>query len=244
PRAPQAAARGGVRGVPHPARAARAARLDALRRRTADARDRARHDERPALAAARRAVARHRADPDPADLRRRSSDRRVRHCRASGGAERARSAARRDQRVRAANRRARSDRRPARARSLPRSECRVSWRVGIDIGGTFTDLVALADDGRLIRHKVASTPQAPEDGLLDALRALLSEMAPHEIALVAHASTIATNALLGQMHLELPRVAFVTTEGFRDVLEIGRQNRSVLYDLDVRRPKPLARRED
>jgi len=120
----------------------------------------------------------------------------------------------------------------------------VSWRVGIDIGGTFTDLVALADDGRLIRHKVASTPQAPEDGLLDALRALLSEMAPHEIALVAHASTIATNALLGQMHLELPRVAFVTTEGFRDVLEIGRQNRSVLYDLDVRRPKPLARRED
>ncbi|MBV9409046.1 MAG: hydantoinase/oxoprolinase family protein [Candidatus Eremiobacteraeota bacterium] len=120
----------------------------------------------------------------------------------------------------------------------------MSWRVGVDIGGTFTDLVALADDGRLVRHKVASTPRAPEEGLLDALRALLREIAPHEIALVAHASTIATNALLGQMNLELPRVAFVTTEGFRDVLEIGRQNRSAIYDLNVRRPAPLARRED
>jgi N-methylhydantoinase A len=120
----------------------------------------------------------------------------------------------------------------------------MSWRVGIDIGGTFTDLVALADDGRLIRHKISSTPRAPEDGLLGALEELLREIAPHEIALVAHASTIATNALLGQVHLELPRVAFVTTEGFRDVLEIGRQNRSAIYDLEVTRPKPLARRED
>jgi N-methylhydantoinase A len=120
----------------------------------------------------------------------------------------------------------------------------VSWRVGIDIGGTFTDLVALADDGRLIRHKVSSTPRAPEEGLLDALRALLEEVSAGEIALVAHASTIATNALLGQVHLELPRVAFITTEGFRDVLEIGRQNRSAIYDLNVTRPKPLARRED
>jgi N-methylhydantoinase A len=120
----------------------------------------------------------------------------------------------------------------------------MSWRVGIDIGGTFTDLVALADDGRLIRHKVSSTPRAPEEGLLDALRALLEEVAANEITLVAHASTIATNALLGQVHLELPRVAFITTEGFRDVLEIGRQNRSALYDLNVTRPKPLARRED
>jgi N-methylhydantoinase A len=120
----------------------------------------------------------------------------------------------------------------------------MTWRVGIDIGGTFTDLVALADDGRLIRHKVSSTPRAPEEGLLDALRALLDEVSATEIALVAHASTIATNALLGQVHLELPRVAFITTEGFRDVLEIGRQNRSAIYDLNVTRPKPLARRED
>ena len=120
----------------------------------------------------------------------------------------------------------------------------MSWRVGGDIGGTFTDLVALSDDGRLIRHKVSSTPRAPEEGLLDALHALLDEVAASEIALVAHASTIATNALLGQVHLELPRVGFITTEGFRDVLEIGRQNRSAIYDLNVTRPKPLAKRED
>ena len=104
----------------------------------------------------------------------------------------------------------------------------MSWRVGIDIGGTFTDLVALEDDGRLVRFKVSSTPQAPEDGLLESLRSLLADVAPGEVALVAHASTIATNALLGQVHLELPRVAFITTEGFRDVLEIGRQNRSLI----------------
>ncbi len=120
----------------------------------------------------------------------------------------------------------------------------MSWRVGIDIGGTFTDLVALEDDGRLVRFKVSSTPQAPEDGLLEALRSLLADVSPADVALVAHASTIATNALLGQVHLELPRVAFITTEGFRDVLEIGRQNRSLIYDLNVTRPKPLARRED
>jgi N-methylhydantoinase A len=120
----------------------------------------------------------------------------------------------------------------------------MSWRVGVDIGGTFTDLVALADDGRLMRHKLSSTPRAPEQGLLETLRALLKEVDGSEIALVAHASTIATNALLGQVHLDLPRVAFITTEGFRDVLEIGRQNRSAIYDLNVTRPKPLARRED
>jgi N-methylhydantoinase A len=120
----------------------------------------------------------------------------------------------------------------------------MTWRVGVDIGGTFTDLVALSDTGALVRFKVPSTPRAPEDGMLAGLRALLADASPAQIAIVAHASTIATNALLGQMHLELPRVAFITTEGFRDVLEIGRQNRSAIYDLAVTRPRPLARRED
>lgn len=117
-------------------------------------------------------------------------------------------------------------------------------RVGIDIGGTFTDLVALDADGKLTRLKIASTPRRPELGFLAVLDALLADCDPERIELVAHASTIATNALLGQMHLELPRVAFVTTAGFRDVLEIGRQNRSAIYDLDVTRPRPLAHRED
>jgi N-methylhydantoinase A len=120
----------------------------------------------------------------------------------------------------------------------------VSWRVGVDVGGTFTDLVATDAGGVIVRLKVATTPKAPEEGLLDALRTLLRDVDAGAIVQLSHASTIATNALLGQVHLDLPRVAFVTTEGFRDVLEIGRQARSSVYDLNVTRPVPLARRED
>jgi N-methylhydantoinase A len=120
----------------------------------------------------------------------------------------------------------------------------MNWRVGIDVGGTFTDLVASDGAGRLLRFKVATTPRAPEDGFLAAVWELLHVVDPAEIVSLAHASTIATNALLGQVHLELPRVAFITTEGFRDVLEIGRQSRSHVYDLNVRRPVPLANRAD
>ena len=118
------------------------------------------------------------------------------------------------------------------------------WRVGIDVGGTFTDLVAISDRGDVARVKVPSTPRAPERGLLDALAAFVKDVSPDAIAHIGHASTIATNALLGQIHLELPRVGFLTTHGFRDLVEIGRQNRSAVYDLHVRRPKPLAVRDD
>ncbi len=120
----------------------------------------------------------------------------------------------------------------------------LTWRVGVDVGGTFTDLVALSSAGDLIRAKVSSTPRAPEAGMLQAIRDLLRDVIPSEIEHVGHASTIATNALLGQVHLELPRVALITTEGFRDVVEIGRQNRSAVYDLHVKRPRPLAARAD
>jgi N-methylhydantoinase A len=120
----------------------------------------------------------------------------------------------------------------------------MGWRVGVDVGGTFTDLVASDDTGDVRRFKVATTPRAPEEGLLAALRTLVADVDPRAIEHLSHASTIATNALLGQVHLELPRVAFITTEGFRDVLEIGRQARSSVYDLFVNRPRPLARRED
>ena len=120
----------------------------------------------------------------------------------------------------------------------------MSWRVGVDVGGTFTDLVATDAAGAIVRFKVATTPRAPEEGLLEALRTLLRDVDAAAIVQLSHASTIATNALLGQVHLDLPRVAFITTEGFRDVLEIGRQSRSAVYDLHVKRPTPLARRED
>lgn len=119
--------------------------------------------------------------------------------------------------------------------------CSRTLRVGIDVGGTFTDLVAVdAHTGERIVIKCASTPRAPEEGVL----AALDRLPPCDIEYLAHSTTIATNALLGQMHLELPRVAFVTTAGFRDVIEIGRQNRSEVYNLFVTRPKPLVARED
>jgi len=116
-------------------------------------------------------------------------------------------------------------------------------RVGIDVGGTFTDLVALDErSGELTRLKVPSTPRGPDQGVIDALALLLEKIDPSEIALLSHSTTVATNALLGQMNLELPRTALLTTEGFRDVLEIGRQNRSEVYNLNVTRPKPLVER--
>ena len=119
-------------------------------------------------------------------------------------------------------------------------------RVGIDVGGTFTDLAAVDDaKGEVLRLKVPSTPRAPERAVIAALEDLLRKgYAAGDVAFLGHSTTIATNALLGQIGLELPRVALVTTHGFRDVIEIGRQNRSAVYDLFVQRPRPLAARAD
>jgi N-methylhydantoinase A len=118
-------------------------------------------------------------------------------------------------------------------------------RVGIDVGGTFTDLEAFDARGTVMRLKVPSTPEAPERGVAAALYALRARFEePPEIEFLGHSTTIATNALLGQEGLELPRIALVTTFGFRDVIEIGRQNRSEVYDLFTRRPRPLVARVD
>jgi N-methylhydantoinase A len=121
-----------------------------------------------------------------------------------------------------------------------------SLRVGIDVGGTFTDLVAVESwSGRTITQKLASTPKEPQRAVCDVLATLLASYeSPPAIELLAHSTTIATNALLGQIGLELPRTALVTTAGFRDVIEIGRQNRSEIYNLFVERPRPLVARED
>ncbi len=119
-------------------------------------------------------------------------------------------------------------------------------RVGIDVGGTFTDLAAVESwSGKLVVQKVASTPHEPHRAVIDALAALLTRYeSPPAVEFIAHSTTIATNALLGQVGLELPRIALVTTEGFRDVIEIGRQNRSEIYNLFIERRNPLVSRED
>ncbi len=114
------------------------------------------------------------------------------------------------------------------------------FRVGIDIGGTFTDLVALEEStGELTNLKVPSTTERLVDGVADAFRRFVALVDHGEIDMIMHATTIATNAILGQVGFQLPKTALITTRGFRDVLEIGRQNRPELYNLFVKRPRPL-----
>ena len=108
--------------------------------------------------------------------------------------------------------------------------------VAVDVGGTFTDFVAVDENGNLSAFKLLTTPKRPEEAVIKGLARLSS------IEEVLHASTIGTNALLGQVGLELPRVALFTTRGFRDVIEIGRQNRPRLYDLFFEKPRPLVPR--
>ena len=110
-------------------------------------------------------------------------------------------------------------------------------RLGIDVGGTFTDLVALSE-GRLVTAKVPSTPRDQSEGVMSAIEA--AEVEAASVGALAHGMTVATNALLERRGA---RMALVTTEGFRDVLEIARQNRPSLYDLAMDRPPPLAPRE-
>ncbi|MGZ4376092.1 MAG: hydantoinase/oxoprolinase family protein, partial [Gaiellaceae bacterium] len=110
-------------------------------------------------------------------------------------------------------------------------------RVGIDVGGTFTDLVAVRD-GELVSAKVRSTPQDQSLGVMAALEA--SGLEPSEVAAIAHGTTVSTNALLERRGA---RTALVTTARFRDVIEIGRQNRPALYDLTTSPPEPLVPRE-
>ena len=118
------------------------------------------------------------------------------------------------------------------------------YRIGVDVGGTFTDLVAAPEDGGgLIPVKVLSTPRAPADGVVDALGRFLHDHMD-EASYLVHASTIGTNLFLGQMGLTLPRTALLCTEGFRDVLEIGRQRRAELYNLFYRRPRALVDRRN
>ena len=103
-------------------------------------------------------------------------------------------------------------------------------RIGVDVGGTFTDFAVF--DGRLSTFKRLSTPQAPERAVL----AGLAPIAHSASASVSHGTTVGTNAVLERRGA---RTAFIATAGFRDLLLIGRQNRTSIYDLFTDRPAPL-----
>ena len=115
------------------------------------------------------------------------------------------------------------------------------YRLGVDIGGTFTDIVVLADDGTLYSRKILSTPDDYARAIEEGIAALLPEIGIDAAAIgeFAHGTTVATNAIIERRG---DRVALVTTKGFRDVLELGRFRSPRLYDLDFRKPEPLVER--
>ena len=110
-------------------------------------------------------------------------------------------------------------------------------RIGIDIGGTFTDLVAIDETGRLQTHKVASTPHDYGEGIVTGLRALLAPSDP--VSEVLHGTTIGSNTVLEGKGA---RTALITTRGFRDILEIRDLRMPVLYDLRWTKPRALVER--
>jgi N-methylhydantoinase A len=110
--------------------------------------------------------------------------------------------------------------------------------VGVDTGGTFTDFLVI-DRGRILVHKVPSTPDDPARAILQGLDDLTEAIQGRPIDLT-HGSTVATNALLTRKGA---KTALITTAGFEDVIEIGRQNRTELYNLAYHRPPPLVPRQ-
>src|SRR3989441_58237 len=115
-------------------------------------------------------------------------------------------------------------------------------RLGVDIGGTFTDLVVIDEATGTARvGKVLTTPKDPAHGVEEGIRALLDDagVRPDEVRAVVHGTTLATNALIEKKGA---KTALLTTEGFRDALEIGREGRYDMYDLFIDPPPPLVPR--
>lgn len=116
-------------------------------------------------------------------------------------------------------------------------------KLGVDVGGTFTDLVVIDEKTKKINiTKVPSTPQSPDRGVMDGVTkaARLFSFQPKEIDFLIHGTTVATNALIERKGVDS---ALLVTEGFRDVLHIARQIRPKLYDFFERRPDPFIPRE-
>ena len=113
-------------------------------------------------------------------------------------------------------------------------------RIGVDIGGTFTDVVL--ENGQM-RHtaKVLTTPRAPEEGVSAGIRGVLADsgVTPDEVSLIIHGTTLATNALIERKGVT---TALVTTEGFRDSVEMGSESRFEQYDINMEKPLPLVPR--
>jgi len=120
----------------------------------------------------------------------------------------------------------------------------VSWLIGIDVGGTFTDFYALnAADGDVKLFKRPSTPANPAEAIVLGLRDMMAgfDIAAGDVTRLSHGTTVATNALIQRRG---GKVALITTEGFRDLIEIGRQTRPHMFSLQIDHPEPLVAREN
>src|SRR5690606_32150390 len=117
------------------------------------------------------------------------------------------------------------------------------YRIGIDVGGTFTDFTMVDEQAGAVHfHKVPSTPHDPSEAIQQGIADLLRThgVAVRDVSHIGHGTTVATNLIIERKGA---RVGLLTTRGFRDVLEIGRQTRPHLYDYTVGRPVPLVPRE-
>ena len=117
-----------------------------------------------------------------------------------------------------------------------------NFRVAVDIGGTFTDIVFLGEDGQVLARKVASTPDDYSRAVLDGIKSCAQELGitAAMISEVSHGFTVATNAIIEQKGA---KTALITTEGFRDILEFRRNRIPRLYDLLYEKPPPLVKRQ-
>ena len=116
------------------------------------------------------------------------------------------------------------------------------YRLGVDVGGTFSDAILINESTGEIRVcKVPSTPKDPSIGFLEAVHRMLGEggLTPDQVGYVVHGTTVATNSIIEGT---LAPAGFLTTEGFRDMLEIQRQIRPALYDFQFEKPPPLVPR--
>src|SRR5215210_980310 len=119
----------------------------------------------------------------------------------------------------------------------------MAWIIGVDVGGTFTDFFAFDDaNDRIILHKVASTPANPAQAVISGLCELgdRHDIDLNDITRLSHGTTVATNALIQRRG---GKVALIVTEGFRDLIEIGRQIRPHVFSLQQDYPAPLVPRE-
>jgi len=115
----------------------------------------------------------------------------------------------------------------------------MSYKIGVDVGGTFTDVCMFdPDSGDVVAYKLPSTPQDPSEAIGDGVRDILqiNDVTPEDVAYLAHGTTVATNATLERKG---SKTGIITTKGFRDLIELARQTRASLYDTQVEKPIPI-----